>query len=215
MLEIRDRVLLKDGCSILSTVGARRFRVLSGGEKDGYDTAQVEFLRDSPVMPDQVLNLLELHDKVRCPNIIKSPTENKVFLFSLFCLKVSKQFYLQVWSKSRRWWDTVPSTQQSEIERVFGRMPETEEDWLRLPDGPSWTWWLLAILPLGPQLQVGILGTTSLEKRLRAIEKTLDHMEQRQLTVTPATSEETTTSNSICRDEDAIADTAVAMVQES
>ena len=64
MLEIRDRVLLKDGCSILSTVGARRFRVLSGGEKDGYDTAQVEFLRDSPVQPDQVLNLLELHDKV-------------------------------------------------------------------------------------------------------------------------------------------------------
>ena len=94
-------------------------------------------------------------------------------------------------------------------------MPETEEDWLRLADGPSWTWWLLAILPLGPQLQVGILGTTSLEKRLRAIEKTLDHMEQRQLTVTPATSEETTTSTSICRDEDAINETTVSMVQQS
>ncbi|XP_033231307.1 LON peptidase N-terminal domain and RING finger protein 3 [Belonocnema kinseyi] len=182
MLEIRDRVLLKDGCSILSTVGARRFRVLSGGEKDGYDTARVEFLRDSPVQPDQVLNILELHDKVR--------------------------------SKSRRWWDTVPSTQQSEIQRVFGRMPETEDDWLRLPDGPSWTWWLLAILPLGPQLQVGILGTTRLEKRLRAIEKTLDHMEQRQLTVTPATSEETTTSSSICRD-DAMNESTVSMVQQS
>lgn len=64
MLEIRDRVLLKDGCSILSTVGGRRFRVLSGGEKDGYDTAQVEFLRDSPIQPEQLLNLLELHDKV-------------------------------------------------------------------------------------------------------------------------------------------------------
>lgn len=64
MLEIRDRVLLKDGCSILSTVGARRFRVLSGGEKDGYDIARVEFLRDSPVQPNQVLNILELHDKV-------------------------------------------------------------------------------------------------------------------------------------------------------
>lgn len=65
MLEIRDRVLLKDGCSILSTVGARRFRVLSGGERDGYDTAQVEFLRDTPIPADQLLNVAELHNKVR------------------------------------------------------------------------------------------------------------------------------------------------------
>lgn len=64
MLEIRDRVLLKDGCSILSTVGARRFRVLSGGERDGYDTAQVEFIRDTPVAEDQLLNVAELHNKV-------------------------------------------------------------------------------------------------------------------------------------------------------
>ncbi|XP_076379435.1 LON peptidase N-terminal domain and RING finger protein 3 isoform X2 [Megalopta genalis] len=183
MLEIRDRVLLKDGCSILSTVGGRRFRVISGGERDGYDTAQVEFLRDAMVQEDQLLSLLELHDKVR--------------------------------AKGRRWWDTVSSSQQSEIQRVFGRMPDTEEDWPRLPDGPSWTWWLLAILPLGPQLQVGILGTTSLEKRLRAIEKTLDHMEQRQLTVAPAPSEETTTSSSICRDGGGIAETTVSVIQQS
>ncbi|XP_014471249.1 PREDICTED: LON peptidase N-terminal domain and RING finger protein 3 [Dinoponera quadriceps] len=183
ILDIRDRVLLKDGCSILSTVGGKRFRVLSGGEKDGYDTAQVEFLRDTVVQETQLLNLLELHDKVR--------------------------------AKGRRWWDTVPSTQKSEIQRVFGRMPDTEEDWPRLPDGPSWAWWLLAILPLGPQLQVGILGTTSLEKRLRAIEKTLDHMEQRQPTVAAAHSERTTTSSSICMDGRAITSTAISIVQQS
>ncbi|KAG5309987.1 LONF3 protein, partial [Acromyrmex insinuator] len=183
ILDIRDRVLLKDGCSILSTVGGRRFRVLSGGEKDGYDTAQVEFLRDTVVQQDQLLNLLELHDKVR--------------------------------AKGRRWWDTVSISQKSEIQRVFGRMPDVEEDWSRLPDGPSWAWWLLAILPLGPQLQVGILGTTSLEKRLRAIEKTLDHMEQRQLTIAAAPSEQTTTSSSICRDGRAITETAMSVIQQS
>lgn len=64
MLEIRDRVLLKDGCSILSTLGRKRFRVISGGERDGYDTAHVEFLRDTVVQGNQLLNLLELHDKV-------------------------------------------------------------------------------------------------------------------------------------------------------
>lgn len=55
---------MKDGCSILSTVGGRRFRVLSGGERDGYDTAQVELVRDSPVQPENLTNLTELHDKV-------------------------------------------------------------------------------------------------------------------------------------------------------
>ncbi|EZA54315.1 LON peptidase N-terminal domain and RING finger protein [Ooceraea biroi] len=183
VLDIRDRVLLKDGCSILSTVGGRRFRVLSGGEKDGYDTAQIEFLRDTVVQEDQLLNLLELHDKVR--------------------------------AKARRWWDTVPTSQKFEIQRVFGRMPDTEEDWPRLPDGPSWAWWLIAILPLGPQLQVGILGTTSLEKRLRAIEKTLDHVEQRQPTVAAAPSEQTATSSSICSDRRAITETAMSVVQQS
>jgi len=122
---------------------------------------------------------------------------------------------LQVRAKGRRWWDTVPTSQKFEIQRVFGRMPDTEEDWPRLPDGPSWAWWLIAILPLGPQLQVGILGTTSLEKRLRAIEKTLDHMEQRQPTVAATPSEQTTTSSSICSDGRAITETAMSVVQQS
>lgn len=72
MLEMKDRVLLKDGCSILSTMGGRRFRVLAGGENDGYDTAQVEFLRDSVVHPDQMTGLLELHDKVSRVLLTKS-----------------------------------------------------------------------------------------------------------------------------------------------
>ncbi|XP_012282081.1 LON peptidase N-terminal domain and RING finger protein 3 [Orussus abietinus] len=182
MLEIKDRVLLKDGCSILGTVGGRRFRILSGGERDGYDTAQVEFLRDSPVQTER-LSVLQLHDKVR--------------------------------SKGRKWWGTVSSSQQTEIQRVFGRMPDTEDDWPRLPDGPAWAWWLLAILPLGPQLQVGILGTTSLEKRLRAIEKTLDHMEKSQLTVARAPSEDTTTSASICRDGLDITENSVVVAQRT
>lgn len=64
-MEIRDRVLMKDGCSILSTVGGRRFRVLSGGERDGYDTAEVELIRDSPISLECLSTVRELHDKVR------------------------------------------------------------------------------------------------------------------------------------------------------
>lgn len=49
MLKIEDWVLLPDGCSILTTVGMRRFQVLSRGETDGYDTAQIKFLADVPI----------------------------------------------------------------------------------------------------------------------------------------------------------------------
>lgn len=82
MLEIKDRVLLKDGRSILSTIGAKRFRVLSGSERDGYDTAQVEFLRDTPVETDQLLNIAKLHNKViKKKKNSSSPSRNKKLLF--------------------------------------------------------------------------------------------------------------------------------------
>ena len=51
MLEIRDVQALAAGRSAIDTVGGRRFKVLSRSERDGYDTAKVEFIQD--VMPKQ------------------------------------------------------------------------------------------------------------------------------------------------------------------
>lgn len=59
MLEIKDWVLLGDGCSILSTVGLKRFQVISRGERDGYDTAQVQFLKDNPISSDNLQGLFQ------------------------------------------------------------------------------------------------------------------------------------------------------------
>lgn len=122
MLEIKDWVLMPDGCSILSTVGMKRFRTLSKGEKDGYDTATVEFLTDEPIAESSLPILKALHDKVR--------------------------------KKAASWMETFTHEFKEQIVSSFGTIPEVEEDWTTLPDGPSWTWWLLAILPLGQQLQV-------------------------------------------------------------
>lgn len=58
ILEIKDWVLLGDGCSILSTVGIRRFQVISRGERDGYDTAQVQFLKDTPIPSDNLQGII-------------------------------------------------------------------------------------------------------------------------------------------------------------
>ncbi|KAJ4429594.1 hypothetical protein ANN_21779, partial [Periplaneta americana] len=145
MLEIRDWILLDNGCSILTTVGIRRFHVLTRGERDGYDTAKVEYFRDQPVPADRLSDLKELHGRVR--------------------------------PKAWEWFNSLGAELQSEIVRAFGHMPELEEDWPSLADGPAWTWWLLAFLPLSQELKVEILATTSLEKRLRAIDKTLDRIQ--------------------------------------
>lgn len=50
MLEIRDVQYFPDGRSVVDTVGSRRFRVLSKGERDGYSTGAVEFLKDEPLI---------------------------------------------------------------------------------------------------------------------------------------------------------------------
>ncbi|XP_022917918.1 LON peptidase N-terminal domain and RING finger protein 1 [Onthophagus taurus] len=144
ILEVKDAVHLHDGRSILTTVGVRRFKVLDKGEKDGYDTAKVQFIRDTVVSNEKLTELINLHQRVH----------NKAVKF---VSSLAPRFLI-------------------EIESSIGQMPRPEENWFSLPDGPSWAWWLMPILPLTTQLQVGFLSTTSLEKRLRAIDKMLEHM---------------------------------------
>lgn len=142
ILDIRDCLQLADGCSILSTIGTRRFKVITRGEKDGYDTAKVEIIEDEPVDDKNEGIIRELHDRVL--------------------------------RKAIKWYQNLPGSIKDEILKSFGTMPRVEEQWHNLVDGPAWAWWIIAILPLSQSLKVGILATTSLEKRLRAIEKTLN-----------------------------------------
>lgn len=54
MLEIRDVQYFPDGRSVVDTIGGRRFRVLRQGERDGYSTGAVEFLKDEPLIGDDL-----------------------------------------------------------------------------------------------------------------------------------------------------------------
>lgn len=82
----------------------------------------------------------------------------------------------RVHAQARRWVASLAARLRTEVEACIGCMPALEPHWHKLADGPAWAWWLMPILPLSTQLQVGFLSTTSLEKRLRAIEKMLHHM---------------------------------------
>lgn len=124
LLEIRDCILLGDGCSILSTVGFKRFKIISRNEKDGYETAKIDYIHDAVINIDMLPKLKEIHSIV---------------------LK-----------KSCVWFDTLKENLKEEIFRTFGKMPIVEENWLNSTDGPSWAWWIIAILPLNQQLKVNI-----------------------------------------------------------
>ncbi|XP_015281807.1 PREDICTED: LON peptidase N-terminal domain and RING finger protein 1 [Gekko japonicus] len=65
MLYIRNVDYLPDGRSIVDTVGLRRFRVLQRGMKDGYCTADIEYLEDTKIKDESEMKKLgELHDFV-------------------------------------------------------------------------------------------------------------------------------------------------------
>nr|XP_033800406.1 LON peptidase N-terminal domain and RING finger protein 1 [Geotrypetes seraphini] len=65
MLQIRNIHFLYDGRSIVDTIGGKRFRVLQRLMKDGYYTADIEYLEDIKVKDEEKLHKLqELHDVV-------------------------------------------------------------------------------------------------------------------------------------------------------
>ncbi|EDW70636.1 LON peptidase N-terminal domain and RING finger protein 2 isoform X1 [Drosophila virilis] len=146
ILDIRDCVLLGDGCSILSTIGCKRFKILARSEKDGYETAKVEYICDEPIAIDQVQSVAAMQSLVL--------------------------------AKATGWFESLSTEQKHEILQSYGQMPPLEHSWQLIADGPAWAWWIIALLPLSQQLKVDILGTTSLKKRLRAIDKTLDYLRE-------------------------------------
>uniref|UniRef100_A0A8C6YD54 LON peptidase N-terminal domain and ring finger 2 n=1 Tax=Naja naja TaxID=35670 RepID=A0A8C6YD54_NAJNA len=64
MLEIRDVKFFPDGRSVVDTVGVRRFRVLSHGQRDGYNTANIEYLEDKKAEGAEYEDLVRIHDSV-------------------------------------------------------------------------------------------------------------------------------------------------------
>uniref|UniRef100_A0A3B4ADL1 LON peptidase N-terminal domain and ring finger 3 n=1 Tax=Periophthalmus magnuspinnatus TaxID=409849 RepID=A0A3B4ADL1_9GOBI len=140
LLEIRDVNFFSDGRSVVDTIGRRRFRVLQHQERDGYNTADIEYLEDVKVEGAAELELQRLHDSV----------------YELGLL----------------WVNSLRPEQKQRIEGHFGSMPPKD------PNGPSWCWWLLAVLPLEGRAQLPFLALTSLKDRLSGLRKVLLFMSQ-------------------------------------
>ncbi|XP_015922993.1 LON peptidase N-terminal domain and RING finger protein 1-like [Parasteatoda tepidariorum] len=79
-----------------------------------------------------------------------------------------KDRHNSLYTTAAGWFAGLSQAMKSQVLQHFGPMPELQ---VTTAEGPSWFWWVLAILPLDQKIKVQILAMTSLEHRLRALER--------------------------------------------
>ena len=82
MLEIRGIQYFEDGQSVLDTVGGRRFKVLERDVRDGYQTANVEFLEDA-FPADSDVEELQVNSKLEMDGLEMDLNEDLIILSSV------------------------------------------------------------------------------------------------------------------------------------
>ncbi|OCT65953.1 LON peptidase N-terminal domain and RING finger protein 3 [Xenopus laevis] len=64
LLEIRNVEFFADGRSVVDSIGKRRFKVIRHSQRDGYNTADIEYIEDHNVQGQEYEDLLTLHNSV-------------------------------------------------------------------------------------------------------------------------------------------------------
>ncbi|XP_066496240.1 LON peptidase N-terminal domain and RING finger protein 3-like [Tiliqua scincoides] len=64
ILEIRNVEFFADGRSVVDSIGKRRFRVIQHSQRDGYNTADIEYIEDQTVQGEGSAGLIVLHNSV-------------------------------------------------------------------------------------------------------------------------------------------------------
>ena len=106
-------------------------------------------------------------------------------------------------SEAQEWFQSMSPGIRQGILSHYGPLPQPETDYWEQPNGPSWAWWILAILPLDPKaqvctmtllmlgsckrelmitvffLQLQILSQTALNKRLDAMQRILRYLSRK------------------------------------
>ncbi|XP_075990707.1 uncharacterized protein LOC142986232 isoform X2 [Anticarsia gemmatalis] len=158
ILEVRDCVHLEDGRSILSTIGLSRFRVIERSVRDGCEVARIQPINDTRPEDSMAIDVLKMYET-------------------------------QIMLKAILWLSHLSGKILTDIENAFGcldriRLEDDNNEWWDTADGPAWLWWLVAVLPLRTEIKVLILSTESLEKRMMAVSRTLEAVENVTLTTT-------------------------------
>lgn len=71
----------------------------------------------------------------------------------MFTLEL-KQIHDETYKKTKEWFETIAFDMRTRFENHYGDMPQIENEYWELPNGPAWHWWTIAILPLDLASQV-------------------------------------------------------------
>lgn len=66
----------------------------------------------------------------------------------------SRQLHDTVHKLASRWFDSIEAMTKRRILCHYRQMPPVEGEYWTLSNGPAWMWWIVAILPLDPRIQV-------------------------------------------------------------
>jgi len=94
-------------------------------------------------------------------------------------LEALQNLHDQTQATALSWFNNHNQQMKEGILSHYGAMPAVEKNYWRLPSGPAWAWWILAILPLDTQAQQQVLSQVQLKKRLEAISRILGFIMRR------------------------------------
>merc|ERR1711936_986794 len=94
-------------------------------------------------------------------------------------LEALQSLHDQTQETALSWFNNHNQQMKEGILSHYGAMPAVEKNYWRLPSGPAWAWWILAILPLDTQAQQQVLSQVQLKKRLEAISRILGFIMRR------------------------------------
>lgn len=128
MLEILTLELLPDGRSYVDTVGGSRFKVLKRGQRDGYHTADIEYLEDQKVRVTKVTNVYNTLKVLR--RLDPCSSSLSVSVFQLYGTELERLQHLHdsVYQQTQDWYQRLGSRTREQIDRQYGTLPEKEEN---------------------------------------------------------------------------------------
>ena len=79
----------------------------------------------------------------------------------------------------KKWYENLTSVQQSQIRQHLGEFPCPETENSYGSNGTHWHWWMVAVLPLDPRIQLAMLAMTSYKERLQGLGRVLGYLKNK------------------------------------
>ena len=93
-------------------------------------------------------NIMDGYNTAKVEFLEDDPIESKEEIEEL------KKLHDETLEHTKAWMEGMSAGQRRSIVDHYGVLPETEQDYWNLNDGPTWVWWVINILPIDLKIKV-------------------------------------------------------------